>query len=295
MATLDDLRRLGYEVNVTPGPVEGMTIASVTGFGMYNNQTRCKSDGTGWEGSDQEALDSWADPAAHTERKFQAEHPDWHSARGEIERKGYIVERPDPTVDVFTIRAEGVKHEGIAGTQLEDLTRSLARPVSRDFKQDPRFADVDIPDWDLIEKVAKLIEQHLLPGAELSFRGHDRRGDFSAGDVRLFRAELEARDAPAERIVVGTSDREPQGSYRDLRVVMSPGFSRAYVASGDEILVNGLVARLSDMFEVASTRRTPAVVQSDPKGAAKPERGRVRSFLYDPWSSESAPPSLRLE
>jgi hypothetical protein len=296
MATVDDIRALGYEVAVVPGPIDGMTIASVTGFGMYNNQARCKADGTGWDASDQEALDSWANPATHTESKFQFEHPEWHAARNAIQQKGYIVERADPTQDVFTIRAEGFKREGVTGDEFAGLAASLGRALHRTFKQSPLFAEVDVPDWQLVAKVEELLRPYVLPGSELEFRAHDPRGTFSAGALDIFRQELEGRDEQPEWILVSSDATEPQGAVRSLQVWMKPGYSRAELESGDEIMVNGLATRLSVFFEAASERRSASTVATGPEeglgsAIAQPARGdltpgeggRVRSFFYDPW------------
>ncbi len=97
MATLDDVRSLGYTVDlVAPANELHADVYVISGFGITTNYVQA---------DDQATIDSLADTAAHTERKFQFEQPEASAARFKIIRAGFAVTRPDPTVDVFTIAA----------------------------------------------------------------------------------------------------------------------------------------------------------------------------------------------
>lgn len=72
MATLDDIRALGYTVEVAH-PFTGFAAYEVVGPGL-STQVRARPDGTGVEIEDQRAIDSFANPQLHAERVYQAKH-----------------------------------------------------------------------------------------------------------------------------------------------------------------------------------------------------------------------------
>lgn len=114
--TIADIEALGYEVGIAQERDDGTKVYFVSGFGVQ----------TYVAGDDQEAIDSLADPAGHTERKFQQEQPDAHEARVELRGKGYEVERGDPTTDLFDV-SDGnvVVASAVAPGQLPELAGSL--------------------------------------------------------------------------------------------------------------------------------------------------------------------------
>lgn len=87
MSARDQLRRMGYDTDVVDGAI------AVRGYGVA----------TMVDPDDVAALQTFLDPVAHAERRFQHVAPEAANARARLRAAGYKVERVDATSDTFAV------------------------------------------------------------------------------------------------------------------------------------------------------------------------------------------------
>jgi hypothetical protein len=94
-ASIEDLRALGYTVTIANPGAEGCPIYYATGFGNSAYFKLCDPAG-------QALVDSWANPVAHCNVKWEHEHPDQFAAVEKFRQKGYVV-TGDECADSYTV------------------------------------------------------------------------------------------------------------------------------------------------------------------------------------------------
>lgn len=165
----------------------------------------------------------------------------------------------------------------------------MARVYERRISNIP---DVDVLDWQLIERTGQLFDQYRGEDGYLRFYAADSRGEFQEGTFSAFRAEVEAQDEVPSRVMV-TAHRDG-----DTTLHFQVWFGRdkhtrgAVFTSTNEADVVHVAERCTDLFRQANERhiarqqrktaaKKTAVV--DDGAVATVQGSSFRSFFYDPW------------
>ena len=178
-------------------------------------------------------------------------------------------------------------------------------------RSDWKLPPVDVPDWELVGKIADLLRTYARGGDGgdyFAIEVRDGRGTYSDSEVDEVKAEMATRGEPPESIEVRVMGWEPEVSnHRELSVKMQKdGSSQVLFTSGDEAIVAHCYERTLALFDQAAARREgersaesahatvepkieasaaspPAVVDaaSPPDQAAS---GKLQRFLYNPWT-----------
>jgi hypothetical protein len=115
----------------------------------------------------------------------------------------------------------------------------------------------EFPDWTLVSRLVDLLRSFEGPeDGEGSFKlsVQDHRGDYEARDLEALRREFEERDSPEVRAIVIRVNGSWAGRWLYwYQVAVRPdGYSYVTLEGTDEITVNGVAARISELFERAA-------------------------------------------
>jgi hypothetical protein len=107
MATIDDMRSLGYAVGVAFPTDDDHVVYNVSGFGV---QMYFRDD-------DEDALTSICDPYAHADRCFQFNNPEAQVVRMQLVQNGYAVTL-DPKTGLLSVVGGSTKLTKLAPADL---------------------------------------------------------------------------------------------------------------------------------------------------------------------------------
>jgi hypothetical protein len=172
--------------------------------------------------------------------------------------------------------------------------------VDRQFKAEVDLHDVELPDWEFITKVDELLSPYANMDDDLSYsvRGRDSRGSYSARDLEAFREEHADRGEGIEGLTIRVFGRGEHGLY-GLTVHYTAGYGRAEFEGGDEVMVNGLAARVERLAAAARERakaKEEAALRAKQQAALRAleeQAARQPALVPAPTAAPIAAPTTR--
>jgi hypothetical protein len=118
---------------------------------------------------------------------------------------------------------------------------------------------IDVPDWELIERVSALLVEHAPPDSAVGYQGQDNRGAYSETDLDSFRHEVEQQDDPPHSIWISLHAMEGGTPLHYMVSMVQPGFIHGHTfasfESSNEPVVAHLANRTRDLLARAGERR----------------------------------------
>ena len=150
----------------------------------------------------------------------------------------------------------------------------VQRPrVERKFERQPELLDLDVPDWEFIAKVVELFEPYADSEDEDTFtiHGSDSRGSYYAYDLAAFREEHDERGEELITYAIKAYGHDAHGFFM-FTVFYGRNYGRGHadIEGANEIVVNGLAARIEQLGKEAAARRKARVKAKEPPPSAQP-------------------------
>jgi hypothetical protein len=166
----------------------------------------------------------------------------------------------------------------------------MPRSFERRLKDIP---DVDVPDWQLLERIEALYDEYAGETGEKRFIATDSRGQFIDESLESFKAEVEAQDEIPFSIMAVLDEREDNLHFQVW--FGQDKYDRGAVFSGtNEASVVHVAERMNDLIHRANARRSERL--DAVKKTAAPVAGMIpvflrnepgvpdeRQWLYNPW------------
>jgi len=191
-------------------------------------------------------------------------------------------------------------HLGLRTTRDLSASPFTVPRVARKYERSiPDIQDIDVLDWQLIERTGQLFEQYTREDGDLRFYATDSRGEYTEDTFSAFRAGVEAQDEVPQSVMV-TAHRDDD-TMLHFQVWFGLGeFTRGAVfKSTNEADVSHVAERCTVLFRQANERHIAAKQQATDAarhkteasaaaaGAAAPpstnRQSGYRHFLYNPW------------
>jgi hypothetical protein len=150
-----------------------------------------------------------------------------------------------------------------------------ARPhgsrVERQFRRKVDLRGIELPDWDFITRTSELLRRYADAENEESFslRGSDSRGSYSALTLDAFRTEQSERGVDLGGIQIRVHGRDKHGFFMHSVECTRSGWGSAEFLGGDEVVVNGIAARVEQLAGAAK-----ACLKAKEQAAAREEAER---------------------
>lgn len=157
-----------------------------------------------------------------------------------------------------------------------------------------RFFDlplVAVPDWELCERLEKLLTQGGLPvgipllealGSSATWTARDARGEYRDKTLADFRRAVNEQEQPPHTIQLVWQGTEGMVNVYASTTIGSGGS----VQSRNEAFVNHVATRVRELYAQAAERLAePELVLAEPlPEPSSPEPSAFRRFLYAPWT-----------
>jgi hypothetical protein len=158
--------------------------------------------------------------------------------------------------------------------------------VERQFEREVDLRDIELPDWEFITRVADLLMRYASAGGQDSFwiRGRDNRGSYNAPDLNAFRAEQSGRGEDLGGIRIQVLGQDEHGLFM-YSVSCRDGWGKAEFQGGDEVVVNGVAARVEQLAKAAKAR----LKQKEEEGEALRARQEAARRALEARPAASAP------
>lgn len=154
----------------------------------------------------------------------------------------------------------------------------------------PHIPDLDVLDWQLIERTGQLFDQYRGEDGYLRYYATDSRGEFKGDTFSAFRAEVEAQDEVPSRVMVTAHRDDATTLHFQVWFGRDKHNRGAVFTSTNEADVVHVAERCTDLLRQANERhiarqktaaKKTAVV--DDGAVATVQKSSFRSFFYDPW------------